>query len=118
MGDVADMMLEGDLCAGCGEFIDEDGGDGIPRYCSPECARQCGVDESLEAIRAQSPDMPWECLKCDRTFATQKSYEQHYRAKHALPGPTECPKCGKKLRTAVGVEQHIHSKHRAPQVAP
>jgi len=43
MGEIADMMLEGDLCATCGTFIDLDGGDGVPRYCSPQCARDGGM---------------------------------------------------------------------------
>jgi hypothetical protein len=37
MGEMADMMIEGDLCAGCGGFIDTDGGDGFPRYCCDAC---------------------------------------------------------------------------------
>ena len=37
MGEIADMMLDGTLCAGCGSAIDFDGGDGIPRYCSDAC---------------------------------------------------------------------------------
>ncbi len=36
MGEIADMMLEGDLCAGCGVYMDGDG-DGFPRYCSASC---------------------------------------------------------------------------------
>jgi len=35
VGDIADMILDGDLCAGCG-FIDEDGGDGYQRYSCTE----------------------------------------------------------------------------------
>lgn len=42
MGDIADMMLEGDLCAGCGVYLEGEG-DGIPRYCSPQCAGDHGV---------------------------------------------------------------------------
>lgn len=37
MGEAAEMMLDGTLCAGCGEFMDGDG-DGIPRYCCEDCA--------------------------------------------------------------------------------
>lgn len=37
MGEIADSMLEGDVCGTCGCFIDDEGGDGIPRYCSDEC---------------------------------------------------------------------------------
>lgn len=32
MGEIADMMLEGDLCACCGIFMG-DWGSGHPRYC-------------------------------------------------------------------------------------
>lgn len=43
MGDIADMMLEGDLCEMCGAALDGNGY-GIPRYCSNECARDRGFD--------------------------------------------------------------------------
>lgn len=36
MGDIADMMLEGYLCACCGVYLEGDGG-GFPRYCSNDC---------------------------------------------------------------------------------
>ena len=38
MGEIADMMLDGTLCEGCGEYIDDEGY-GVPRYCSDECAK-------------------------------------------------------------------------------
>lgn len=44
MGEIADMMLDGTLCEGCGEYIDDEGGDGIPRYCSKECAKNRGAE--------------------------------------------------------------------------
>lgn len=44
MGEIADAMLEGDLCEMCG--IPLEGGFGIPGYCSKECARDRGADES------------------------------------------------------------------------
>lgn len=35
MGEIADMMLDGTMCAGCGEFLhDGDDGDGYPEYCA------------------------------------------------------------------------------------
>jgi hypothetical protein len=43
MGDIADMMLEGDLCESCGAALGGEGY-GIPRYCSNECARDRGFD--------------------------------------------------------------------------
>ncbi len=43
MGEIAEMMLEGDLCEACGTALDGNGY-GIPRYCSNECARDRGFD--------------------------------------------------------------------------
>lgn len=35
MGEIAEMMLDGTMCAGCGEFLnDGEDGDGFPEYCS------------------------------------------------------------------------------------
>lgn len=41
MGEIADMMIGGDLCEGCGVAM-EDPGYGVPRYCSSSCARDRG----------------------------------------------------------------------------
>ena len=43
MGEIAEMMLDGTLCEGCGVYLDDDGADGFPRYCSEECARDRGA---------------------------------------------------------------------------
>jgi hypothetical protein len=43
MGEIAEMMLEGDLCEGCGVALDGEGY-GIPRYCSNACAKDRGFD--------------------------------------------------------------------------
>lgn len=43
MGEIAEMMLEGDLCEGCGMALGGEGY-GIPRYCSNECAKDRGFD--------------------------------------------------------------------------
>lgn len=37
MGDFVEMILDGDLCESCGEYIDEPGY-GIPRRCAGCCA--------------------------------------------------------------------------------
>ena len=54
MGEVADMMLGGEMCESCGEWLfDDDGepkeGGGIPDYCGPGCAIDRGADWWLEA---------------------------------------------------------------------
>ncbi len=43
MGEIADMMIGGDLCEMCGSALEGEGY-GIPRYCSNECARDRGYD--------------------------------------------------------------------------
>ena len=48
MGEIADMMLEGMLCAGCGEFLGE--GDGFPMYCSA-----CQPDEEEHVLGYKPP---------------------------------------------------------------
>lgn len=43
MGDIADMMLDGTLCEACGVYLDG-AGEGYPRYCSEECAKDRKAD--------------------------------------------------------------------------
>ena len=45
MGDIADMMLEGEMCAMCGVFLTDGQEDGYPRYCSISCATDAGVSK-------------------------------------------------------------------------
>lgn len=40
MGEIAEMMLNGDLCEGCGIYLPGDG-EGFPRYC-----HDCTVEQS------------------------------------------------------------------------
>lgn len=48
MGEIADMMINGDMCEMCGVPL-PGGGEGFPRYCSEECARDRGADSSQVA---------------------------------------------------------------------
>lgn len=54
MGEIADMMIEGDLCEGCGEYLEGEGS-GFPRYCSEQCARDRGA-EPLEGVNVPGDD--------------------------------------------------------------
>ena len=56
MGEIADMMLEGTLCAGCGEYMGGSG-DGFPRYCAG-----CGG----ESFSAPSLKPKAKCPTCGR----------------------------------------------------
>lgn len=48
MGEIAEMMVNGDLCEMCGSVLPGEG-QGFPRYCSAECADDSGADHILIA---------------------------------------------------------------------
>jgi len=39
MGEIADAMLNGDMCAMCGVMLENEEDMGIPMYCSDECMK-------------------------------------------------------------------------------
>lgn len=43
MGEIADMMLDGTMCNMCGVFLEGDVIEGIPNFCSEECANDAGA---------------------------------------------------------------------------
>jgi hypothetical protein len=83
MGEIADMMLDGTLCEACGSYI-EGNGEGFPRYCSDQCARDRGADQ-----------------------LTMTRKERH-AANHAPR--VNCPTCRKRVK-AVGLGQHMRDVH-------
>ena len=52
MGDIAEMMLDGDLCHGCGVYLPGES-DGLPRYCRDCYMRQVVPSEPKEKTAAQ-----------------------------------------------------------------
>lgn len=75
MGDIADMMLDGTLCEGCGVFLGE--ASGHVRYCSKQCANDRGYSE---------PDS--EKVKCPECGKRVKliGLAQHLTDKHKIEG--------------------------------
>ena len=77
MGEIADMMLDGTSCEGCGEYIGTNAG--YAQYCSPECAGDRGA--------------PWDphfqpehrCLQCGKRLKSSAGLKQHRRDKHGVP---------------------------------
>lgn len=53
MGDVADAMLDGSLCQGCGECLGE--GDGFPTCCN-SCESDDDLGEMFKALRADKKE--------------------------------------------------------------
>ncbi len=55
MGEIAEMMLDGTLCEGCGEYLGE--GDGFPRYCA-SCSDDLAHIEALPPRRGVGKEKP------------------------------------------------------------
>lgn len=75
MGEIADMMLEGELCEGCGVYIGR-GAQGYPGYCSRACAQDRG------AAPPKQHRIKIRCLKCGKSFSSQYALSAHSTAKH------------------------------------
>ena len=82
MGDIADMILEGCMCQGCGEFLGE--GEGFPAYCP-----SCQSDEN----------------KAEKALKKAANIEKNARQKK-----TKCPDCGKKVKE-IGLSMHRRDVH-------
>ena len=82
MGEIADMMLDGTLCEGCGVYIDGEA-QGFPRYCSKECAAASGF-----------------------TPAHYKSDPNEVKKKMVA-----CPTCGKRVQK-IGLANHMKDAHK------
>ncbi|VWB89019.1 hypothetical protein BLA13014_04123 [Burkholderia aenigmatica] len=107
MGEIAEMMLDGTLCEGCGDYLGDDG-DGSVRRC--EACGPLDVDDAYGAPMSKKV----RCCHCPR-LVTRTGLKDHMDAKH--PGvqhdaKTRCPICNKSVKT-VGLPQHMRATHKA-----
>lgn len=101
MGEIAEMMLDGTLCEGCGTYIGES--TGYPGYCSKSCARGRGALPPAPKVRRAKPSQPsavttkpFGCADCDRRFKKAVALADHRRDVHGdvpAPAPVEAPVC-------------------------
>lgn len=99
MGEIAEMMLDGTLCAGCGGLLidgPDDEPQGFPGYCSKQCARDSGAEPAGDApggspnarrarrrdARRMDPRRTFPCASCTRLFTSVIAAEHHARDKH------------------------------------
>jgi hypothetical protein len=84
MGEVADMMLDGTLCEGCGVFLNADA-PGYPCCCS-SCKRErsaVAVKQSASAAHGGLKKLPRvKCGQCGR-WISPRGMQAHNHAKHA-----------------------------------
>jgi hypothetical protein len=64
MGDIADMMLDGTLCEGCGVALDGDS-PGHPRYCGC-CRRERKADKHAATLANHQQVKKVPCPTCGR----------------------------------------------------
>ena len=88
MGDIADMMLDGTLCEGCGGYIDGNS-NGIPRLCSS--CKPTKAERAATNIARNAAEM-------------------------ALKKKGKCITCGRRVRL-VGMADHMKDAHGAAQGA-
>lgn len=53
MGEIADAMIDGEMCAMCGVYLEGEAW-GFPCYCSKQCAKDAGVPLSEATIRPEA----------------------------------------------------------------
>lgn len=81
MGEIAEMMLDGTMCEGCGEFMNIGGEPpGYPQRCAA-----CGEepDDSQPVNYKPKTVLCREHPNCERRFRTQEAATQHWIDKHA-----------------------------------
>lgn len=92
MGEIAEMMLDGTLCACCGDFLGDDAG--YPIYCAacaPDFEQASPPRSKVKARKAQR-------INSERQAAAGKAFG--------------CAHCTRRFRSAFAVEQHARDKHR------
>lgn len=91
MGDISEMMLDGILCEGCGEYLGEGGG--FPTRCAgcaPEVSEADPVWDWWNTVpkpRKNHAPRKLCCIQCRRTLLNQDALNQHWRDTHRSRAP-------------------------------
>ena len=86
MGEYAEMMLDGTCCAQCGEYLDDDDADGIPRYCCAAC-EPAGFRTPAPKTARTVKIKTIKCPLCEKMFAEPNALGQHVSMKHGKLEP-------------------------------
>lgn len=95
-GEIAEMMLDGTLCEGCGGFLDG-AGEGFPRYCGDQCARDRGA------------------LSCEPTRRVQPSTTERARWRRRQTEPGYCPLCARP-KSGDALAAHMRDAHQVRMI--
>lgn len=94
MGEISEMMLDGTLCPGCGQFMGD--GDGFPVYCSG-----CAKHAPRPALKrsAAPAQKRCGCGNCGRVFASIEARDQHFAQKRRTGDPRHQGEPAHKVRS-------------------
>lgn len=81
MGDIADMMLDGTLCEGCGVYLDDSMGD-FPQRCA-SCQEDDGLADITRGALELAASMKVPCPTCSKRVK-QTGLKDHMRDKHGV----------------------------------
>ncbi|KAF8631487.1 hypothetical protein AX15_002374 [Amanita polypyramis BW_CC] len=76
-------------------------------FCTP-CNRHFINEKAYEAHMAARHPPTFDCTKCNRTYRSQSSLEDHYRGSPAHPN---CSRCGKGFKNKRLMEEHFMMQH-------
>ena len=81
MGEIADMMLDGTMCSGCGEWLhDGEDGPGYPGYCS-SCAREMAQEHGGASKSGRGSNV--SCPTCGKRVKP-RGLRDHQRDVHGV----------------------------------
>lgn len=99
MGEIADMMINGLMCEGCGEYMDDHDEPGYPRRCE-SCARQ------YERFKANPQSAHHEKTRMVRPNQEWTDANGHYRVMAVAEKYAMCRRKG-----AVPFIRHVNEIH-------
>lgn len=82
MGEIAEMMLEGDLCEGCGCYMGGSG-DGFPRRCA-SCRKEQRAENHQATLARHQQVKKVPCPTCGRKVKAC-GLSDHQRDAHKAP---------------------------------
>ena len=100
MGDIADMMLDGTLCEGCGVLLADGESYGFPGLCDG-----CADDrkDAGSVIRDTGLGFYQDVTPINQT----QEFDVDFQSTHEkIP----CKQCGKKVKR-IGMDQHVQAVH-------
>lgn len=72
MAEIAEAMIGGEMCEGCGVYLGE--AVGYPQYCSEACAKMRGADMS-QVVGEADVEEDWEAHKKERAEKKKRNRE-------------------------------------------